>query len=104
MRAAFVIVALIVPVIALAFPDDATLSRFLVGTWHGHRHDTQYRADGTWIRYPLHGVRAGPGRKPALRSGLARARAWACVGSGGQSKASLVTIPPAVSRGDTLLG
>ena len=53
MRAAFVIVALIVPVIALAFPDDATLSRLLVGTWHGHRHDTQYRADGTWIMDPL---------------------------------------------------
>jgi hypothetical protein len=54
MRAAFVIVALIVPVIALALPDDATLSRLLVGTWHGHRHDTQYRADGTWIENPLH--------------------------------------------------
>jgi hypothetical protein len=52
MRTAFVIVALIVPVIALALPDDATLSRLLVGTWHGHRHDTQYRADGTWIMGP----------------------------------------------------
>jgi hypothetical protein len=52
MRSAFVIVALIVPVIALAVPDDATLSRLLVGTWHGHRHDTQYRADGTWIMDP----------------------------------------------------
>ena len=52
MRTAFVIVALIVPVIALALPDDATLSRLLVGTWHGHRHDTQYRADGTWIMDP----------------------------------------------------
>jgi len=52
MRAAFVVVALIVPVIALALPDDATLSRLLVGTWHGHRHDTQYRADGTWILDP----------------------------------------------------
>ena len=49
MRTAFVIFALTVPVIALALPDDATLSRLLVGTWHGHRHDTQYRADGTWI-------------------------------------------------------
>ncbi len=36
MRTAFVIVALIVPSIALALPDDATLSRLLVGTWHGH--------------------------------------------------------------------
>ena len=49
MRATLVIVALIVPVIALALPDDATLSRLLVGTWQGHRHDTEYRADGTWI-------------------------------------------------------
>jgi hypothetical protein len=52
MRAALVIGALIVPVIALALPDDATLSRLLVGTWHSHRHDTQYRADGTWIMDP----------------------------------------------------
>src|SRR5437660_11810476 len=52
MRIALVIVALIVPVIALALPDDATLSRLLVGTWHGHRHDTQYRADGIWIMDP----------------------------------------------------
>jgi hypothetical protein len=52
MRAAFVIAALIVPVIALALPDDATLSRLLVGTWHGHRHETQYRADGTWVMDP----------------------------------------------------
>jgi hypothetical protein len=52
MRTAFAVVALIVPVIALALPDDATLSRLLVGTWHGHRHDTQYRADGTWILDP----------------------------------------------------
>jgi hypothetical protein len=52
MRAAFVIAALIVPVIALALPDDATLSLLLVGTWHGHRHDTQYRADGMWVMDP----------------------------------------------------
>jgi hypothetical protein len=52
MRIALVIGALIVPIIALALPDDATLSRLLVGTWHGHRHDTQYRADGTWILDP----------------------------------------------------
>jgi hypothetical protein len=52
MRTALVIVALIAPVIALALPDDAPLSRLLVGTWHGHRHDTQYRADGTWIMDP----------------------------------------------------
>jgi hypothetical protein len=52
MRTAFIVVALIVPVIALALPDDATLSRLLVGTWHGHRHDTQYHADGSWIMDP----------------------------------------------------
>ena len=52
MRAAFFIVALIVPIIALALPDDATLSRLLVGTWESPRHETQYRADGTWIMDP----------------------------------------------------
>ena len=52
MRVVPVIVALIVPVIALALPDDATLSRLLVGTWQGPRHQTVYRADGTWILDP----------------------------------------------------
>ena len=53
MRYAFFLFALILPVIApQLLPDDATLSRLLVGTWHGHRHDTQYRADGTWIMDP----------------------------------------------------
>jgi hypothetical protein len=52
MRTASVIVALIAPVIALALPDDSTLSRLLVGTWHGPRHETQYRADGIWIMDP----------------------------------------------------
>ena len=52
MRNGLVILALILPNIVLALPDDATLSRLLVGTWHGHRHDTQYRADGTWIMDP----------------------------------------------------
>ena len=52
MPTAFFILALILPNIALALPDDATLSRLLVRTWHGHRHDTQYRADGTWIMDP----------------------------------------------------
>jgi hypothetical protein len=52
MRAALLIVALVLPNIALALPDDATLSRLLVGTWHGHRHDTEYRADGAWIMDP----------------------------------------------------
>jgi len=52
MRAALLIVALVLPNIALALPDDATLSRLLVGTWHGHWHDTEYRADGAWIMDP----------------------------------------------------
>src|SRR5215216_1841711 len=52
MRYAFFLFACVAPVIALALPDDATLSRLLIGTWHGHRHDTQYRADGTWIMDP----------------------------------------------------
>ena len=52
MRAAFFIVALIVPIIALALPDDATLSPLLVGTWESPRHETQYRADGTWLLDP----------------------------------------------------
>jgi hypothetical protein len=52
MRATLVIIALIGPLIALALPDDATLSRLLVGTWQGPRHESQYRADGTWILDP----------------------------------------------------
>ena len=52
MPTAFFILALILPNIALALPDDATLSRLLVGTWRGHRHDTEYRADGAWIMDP----------------------------------------------------
>ena len=52
MRTGLVVAAFLAPVIALALPDDATLSRLLVATWHGHRHDTEYRADGTWIMDP----------------------------------------------------
>jgi hypothetical protein len=52
MRAALLIVAWVLPNIALALPDDATLSQLLVGAWHGHRHDTEYRTDGTWIMDP----------------------------------------------------
>src|SRR4029077_4947609 len=51
MRYAFFLFALIAPNIAPALPDDATLSRLLVGTWRGHRHDT-YRSDGIWIMDP----------------------------------------------------
>src|SRR5262245_18945933 len=52
MRNGLVILALLAPVIALALPDDATLSRLLVGTWQGPRHQTVYRADGTWMLDP----------------------------------------------------
>ena len=52
MRYAFFLFALIAPNIALALPDDATLSRLLVRTWKGLRHETQYRADGTWVLDP----------------------------------------------------
>jgi hypothetical protein len=44
--------AFLVPAIALALPDDATLSRLLVGTWQSPRHHTVYRADGTWLLDP----------------------------------------------------
>jgi hypothetical protein len=46
------ILALLAPVIALALPDEATLSRLLIGTWQGLRHQTAYRADGTWVLDP----------------------------------------------------
>jgi hypothetical protein len=47
-----VVLAFIVPPMALALPDDATLSKLLVGTWQGPRHQTEYRADGTWVLDP----------------------------------------------------
>jgi hypothetical protein len=46
------VVAFLVPVVASALPDDSTLSKLLIGTWQGPRHQTQYRADGTWILDP----------------------------------------------------
>ena len=52
MRNGLVILALLAPAIALALPDDATLSRLLVGTWKSPRHETQYHADGTWVLDP----------------------------------------------------
>jgi len=52
MAGASLVLALLVPAIALALPDDATLSRLLVGTWKGPRHETQYRADGSWVLDP----------------------------------------------------
>jgi hypothetical protein len=53
MRTIFVVGALILPAIALALPDDASSSRLLIGTWQGPRHQTVYRADGTWVLDPL---------------------------------------------------
>jgi hypothetical protein len=47
-----VVLAFIVPPMALALPDDPTLSKLLVGTWQGPRHQTEYRADGTWVLDP----------------------------------------------------
>ena len=52
MRYALLLLACMLPVIALALPDDAILSRLLVGTWQGPRHQTVYRADGTWMLDP----------------------------------------------------
>ena len=52
MPGAFLVAGLILPAIALVLPDDATLSRLLGGTWKGPRHETQYRADGTWVLDP----------------------------------------------------
>ena len=52
MARAWFVAALLAPVIALALPDDATLSRLLVGTWQSTRHQTVYRADGTWMLDP----------------------------------------------------
>ena len=52
MSRACLVAAFLVPVIALALPDDAILSRLLVGTWQSPRHQTVYRADGTWMLDP----------------------------------------------------
>lgn len=52
MRATLAIVALVLPNIALAFPDDSTLTRLFVGAWQELRQETQYRTDGTWVPNP----------------------------------------------------
>jgi hypothetical protein len=49
---AWFVAAFLAPVVSLAVPDDTTLTRLLVGTWQGPRHQTVYRADGTWILDP----------------------------------------------------
>ena len=46
------VAAFLAPAIAQARPDDAALTQLLVGTWQGPRHETQYRADGTWVLDP----------------------------------------------------
>jgi hypothetical protein len=74
MRSAFVIVGFLAPVIAFALPNDATLSRLLVGTWRGPRYETQYRADGTWIwiRRMKATIAADNGGSPTTRSAAFR--------------------------------
>jgi hypothetical protein len=52
MRAAILLTILSASAIAADLGDDATLSRRLVGTWHGGRHDTRYFSDGTWMMDP----------------------------------------------------
>jgi hypothetical protein len=52
MRTAVVFLALTTSMLAGALPDDATLTRRILGTWHSYRHDRQYRADGAWILDP----------------------------------------------------
>ena len=49
MRAALLIVALVLPNIALSLPDDATLSRLLVGTWHDTTLNIALTGLGSWI-------------------------------------------------------
>ena len=39
----------LVPALAWALPDDATLSKMLIGHWFSDRHEYVYRKDGTWI-------------------------------------------------------
>ena len=62
MRRVIVLLALIVAATALALPDDTTLSRRIVGTWHEYRHDTRYFPDGTYLTDPAE-------RPPTDRSG-----------------------------------
>jgi len=52
MRAAILLIMFGMSALAADVADDATLSRRLVGTWHGGRHDTRYFSDGTWMMDP----------------------------------------------------
>jgi hypothetical protein len=62
MRIVIVLLALTFAGTALALPDDAVLSRRIVGTWHEYRHDTRYFPDGTYLTDPAE-------RPPTDRSG-----------------------------------
>jgi hypothetical protein len=52
MRALIVLLFVSLAATAVALPDDRTLSRRLVGTWHEYRHDTRYFPDGTYLTDP----------------------------------------------------
>ena len=60
MRIALFLFLLTYSAIAGTLPDDATLTRELIGTWKGGRHNTRYFTNGTWMMDPqlyelLHG-------------------------------------------------
>ncbi|HST31256.1 MAG TPA: hypothetical protein VLK27_10515 [Chthoniobacterales bacterium] len=52
MRNYLLLFLLLLPALAWALPDDATLSKMLIGTWDSSRHQYEYRRDGTWITDP----------------------------------------------------
>jgi hypothetical protein len=62
MRAVVILLVLSFAARALALPDDAALSRRILGTWHEYRHDTRYFPDGTYLTDPAE-------NPPILRSG-----------------------------------
>jgi len=62
MRAVVILLVLSFAATALALSDDAALSRRILGTWHGYRHDTRYFPDGTYLTEPAE-------NPPTLRSG-----------------------------------
>lgn len=55
MRTVLLLLLLVSSAVAGTPPNDATLTRRLVGTWQGGRHSTRYFADGTWIMDPQPG-------------------------------------------------
>jgi hypothetical protein len=62
MRAIIVFLVIGSTAAASPLPDDAAISRRLVGTWHDYRHDTRYFDDGTYLVDPAD-------RPPTDRSG-----------------------------------